>query len=437
MDNEAALFRRITGRLLPFLFLLYIVAYIDRINVGFAKLQLRETFGVDEGTFSAIYGLGAGIFFLGYFLFELPSNLILARVGARVWIARILIMWGLVSAGMMAVRTPAQFYAMRFLLGAAEAGFFPGIIYYLTCWYPSALRARTVACFATASALAGVVGSPLSGALMQLDGCLSLRGWQWLFLLEGLPALALGGAVLAYLPRGPENADWLSPEEKAWLAERLRRDAAATGRSERHRLADALTSGRVWLLALIYFLLNVGGYGFELWIPSILKDLSRAGFGLLGLLNALPYLAAAAAMVLAGRSSDRSGERRGHVAAAALVGATGFWLSAAAGQPVLAMAALVLAFAGLKATMGPFWALGTAFLSGTAAAGGIAIINAVGNLGGFVGPQVVGWLVRETGTPRLALAVLGGVLAAMGLLALAVRVPPHECASPAKGTCLK
>jgi ACS family tartrate transporter-like MFS transporter len=381
-----------------------------------------------------MYGLGAGIFFLGYFLFELPSNLILARVGARIWIARIMLVWGFVSAGMMFVRTPAQFYAMRFLLGVAEAGFFPGIIFYLTRWYPSAQRARAVAFFATASALAGVVGSPLSGALMQLDGWLGLRGWQWLFALEGLPAVALGIAVLAYLPGGPAAARWLTPDEKAWLAERLRRDEAESGRLERHRLVHALASGRLWLLALLYFLLNVGGYGFEMWIPSILKDLSQAGFGLLGLLNALPYLAAAVAMVLAGRSSDRFGERRWHVAGAALAGAAGFWLSAAAGQPALAMAALVLAFAGLKATMGPFWALGTAFLSGTAAAGGIAIINSVGNLGGFVGPQLVGWLVRETGNPRLALAVLGVVLAAMGLLALAVRAPHHDSSHPAKGT---
>ena len=392
MINEAALFRRITWRLIPFLFLLYIVAYIDRINVGFAKLQLRAAFGVDEGAFSAMYGFGAGIFFLGYFLFEVPSNLILERVGARVWIARIMVVWGFVSAGMMFVRTPAQFYAMRFLLGLAEAGFFPGILFYLTCWYPSALRARTVAFFATASALAGVVGSPLSGALMKLDGWLGLGGWQWLFVLEGLPAVALGAVTLAYLPRDPASAPWLAQDEKAWLAERLRQDAVATGRHERHRLVQALSSGRLWLLCLLYFLLNVGGYGFEMWIPSILKDLSQAGFGLLGLLNAVPYLAAAVAMVLAGRSSDRTGERRGHVAGAALAGAAGFWISASAGQPVLAMAALVLAFAGLKATMGPFWALGTAFLSGTAAAGGIALINSVGNLGGFVGPQVVGWL---------------------------------------------
>ena len=426
MINEAALFRRITWRLIPFLFLLYIVAYIDRINVGFAKLQLSATFGVDEGTFSAMYGFGAGIFFLGYFLFEVPSNLILERVGARVWIARIMVVWGFVSAGMMFVRTPAQFYAMRFLLGLAEAGFFPGILFYLTCWFPSALRARTVAFFATASALAGVVGSPLSGVLMKLDGCLGLGGWQWLFALEGLPAVALGVAVLAYLPRDPASARWLDHDEKAWLAERLRQDAVATGRHEHHRLVDALASGRLWLLCLIYFLLNVGGYGFEMWIPSILKDFSQTGFGLLGLLNAVPYFAAAVAMVLVGRSSDHRGERRKHVAGAALAGAAGFWISATVGQPVLAMAALVLAFAGLKSTMGPFWALGTAFLSGTAAAGGIALINSVGNLGGFVGPQVVGWLVRETGNPRLALGVLGGVLALMGLLALTVRAPHHK-----------
>ena len=422
--DETALYRKITWRLVPFLFLLYIIAYIDRINIGFAKLQLQEAaFGVSEREFSDIYGFAAGIFFLGYFLFEVPSNLILQRVGARIWIARIMVVWGFVSAAMMFVRTPTQFYAMRFLLGLAEAGFFPGIIFYLTAWFPSAQRARTVALFATGSALAGVVGSPLSGALMKMDGLLGLGGWQWLFVLEGIPAVLLGFVVLGYLPRGPEEARWISAGERDWLAQRIRQDEQATGRHERHQLIHALRSGRVWLLAAIYFLLNVGGYGYELWIPSILKDLSKAGYAGLGLLNAVPYFVAAVAMVWIGRRSDRTGDRRGHVAAAALAGAVGFWLSASTGHPLLAMAALVMAFAGLKATMGPFWAMGTAFLSGTAAAGGIALINAIGNLGGFVGPQLVGRLVATTGNPRLALGVLGGVLAAMALLALLVRAP--------------
>lgn len=427
MVDEAKLFRKITWRLVPFLFLLYIVAYIDRINVGFAKLQLQQTaFGVSAAEFDRVYGFAAGIFFLGYFLFELPSNLILQRVGARLWIARIMVVWGFVSAAMMFVRTPTQFYVMRFLLGLAEAGFFPGIIFYLTAWYPSAQRARTVALFATGSALAGVVGSPLSGALMRMDGILGLGGWQWLFVLEGIPAVLLGLVVLAYLPRGPAEARWLSADEKDWLIRRVRDDEQTTGRHERHQLVHALASGRLWLLALIYFLLNVGGYGYELWIPSILKDLSKAGFGWLGLLNAVPYFVAALAMVWVGRRSDRTGDRSGHVAAAAFVGAVGFWLSASTSNPLLAMAALVVAFAGLKSTMGPFWAMGTAFLSGTAAAGGIALINSVGNLGGFVGPQLVGRLVASTGNPRLALGVLGGVLAAMALLALLVRAPRSD-----------
>ena len=259
--GEGALLNKITWRLMPLLFLCYIVAYVDRINVGFAKLQLREALGVEVEVWSSVYGLGAGLFFLGYFLFEVPSNLILQRVGARLWIARIMVIWGIVSVAMMFMGSRTMFYVMRFLLGAAEAGFFPGVILYLTYWYPARERARAVALFATGGVIAGIVGSPLSGTILGLDGAGGLGGWQWLFLLEGLPAVLLGFIVLAWLPNRPEEARWLTDAEKGWLANRFKEEAVKPQMRIRHRLAEAFTSPRVWLLCLLYFLLNVGGYG--------------------------------------------------------------------------------------------------------------------------------------------------------------------------------
>ncbi len=420
-DQQRQVLSKVTWRLIPLLFLCYVVAYVDRINVGFAKLQLREVLGVEESAFGSVYGFGAGLFFIGYFLFELPSNLVLQRVGARMWIARIMIVWGIVSAAMMFIKSVTVFYVMRFALGAAEAGFFPGVILYLTYWYPAQERARTVALFATAAVIAGIVGSPLSGLILQLNGAGGLAGWQWLFLLEGIPAVLMGIVVLLVLPDRPHKASWLSAEEKAWV--QLRLDEAA-GRSKvqvHHRLADALTSGRVWLLALLYFLLNVGGYGYEMWLPSIIRGFAERSYAVIGLINAVPYLVAAVAMLLASRHSDKTGERRWHVAIGAMGSALGFGLAGTLKDPLLAIAALTLALVGLKCAVGPFWAMGTAFLSGTAAAGGIALINSVGNLGGFVGPMLVGVIRDRTGSNVAALWILGCSLLLMGLLALAVR----------------
>ncbi len=412
---------KITWRLLPLLFLCYIIAYIDRINVGFAKLQLQQALGVDPAVFGRVYGLGAGLFFIGYFLFEVPSNLILHRVGARLWIARIMVVWGLISMAMMFIQSTTMFYWMRFLLGAAEAGFFPGVILYLTYWFPARDRARAVALFATGGVIAGIIGSPLSGAILGMDGLGGLAGWQWLFLIEGLPAVLLGVVVLVVLPNGPREARWLTETERAWIATRLAEESASSEQRPRHRLADAFTSGRVWLLCLLYFLLNVGGYGYELWLPTIVKEFSGTGNTTVGFLNAIPYVAAALAMFWVGRYSDRTGRRRWPLALAAMTSAVGFALSGWLHNPYLAMAALVLAFVGLKSTLGPFWALGTAFLSGTAAAGGIALINSVGNLGGFAGPYLVGVIKDQTGSNLAALLMLGGALLAMGLLALTIR----------------
>jgi ACS family tartrate transporter-like MFS transporter len=420
-SQERETVSKVTRRLIPILFLCYIIAYIDRINVGFAGLQLQKAFGVDASRYYAIYGWGAGLFFIGYFLFEVPSNLALHKIGARLWIARIMVVWGVVASAMMFVRTPTAFYVMRFLLGAAEAGFFPGIILYLTYWYRTQDRARTVALFATAGTLAGVVNSPISGALLQLDGTLGLAGWQWLFLLEGIPAVVVGVVVLFVLPDKPEHARWLTPKQKEWIRTELEQEHVRLGPQQRHRLRDVFTSGRIWMLCLLYLLFNIAGYGFEMWLPQIIKGFSGLSDVQIGFLNAIPYLAATVAMVLAGRHSDRTGERRWHVAAGAFAAAVGFSASAMAGNLVLALAALALALSGLKTMMGPFWAFSTAALSGTAAAGGIAWINSVGNLGGFVGPTIVGQVRMATGSYSGALFILSGALVLLGLLALTLR----------------
>ncbi len=408
---------KVTRRLVPFMFVLYVVAYLDRINVGFAALQMRRDLGFSE----AVYGLGAGIFFVGYFLFEVPSNLILQRVGARRWIARIMVTWGAVSAATMLVRRAETFYLVRFLLGVSEAGFFPGMILYLTYWFPPDERGRAVARFMTATAVAGVLGGPLSGGLLALDGAAGLRGWQWLFLAEGVPAVCLGFIVLVVLPDGPADARWLEPAERRWLIEHVRAEPqphhAAT-------LRTALVHPRVWLLAALYFALVNSFYGVSLWLPQIVQGFSGLGDTWVGVVSALPYLAAAVAMVLVGAHSDRTGERRWHVAVPALVGAAGLAAAAMLHAPLAAFAALVVAAVGIWSTLGPFWALPTAMLHGTGAAAGIALVNSIGNLGGFVGPYLIGLVKEETGSFAGGLWTLAGGLVVAALLALALRDPP-------------
>ncbi|MCW1921091.1 MFS transporter [Luteolibacter arcticus] len=421
--NEAeqrAVLSKITWRLIPLLFVCYIVAYIDRINVGFAKSHLEPVIGVDPKIFGEVFGTGAGLFFIGYFLFEVPSNLVLQKVGARLWIARIMIVWGIVSMGFMFLNGKTMFYVMRFLLGAAEAGFFPGVILYLTFWYPAKERAKTVALFALGGVAAGVIGSPISGALLGMDGVLGMPGWKWLFFIEALPAILLGIVVLMVLPNGPADARWLTPREKSWLQDKIAGEASA-GPGVKYRLADAFTDPRVWLLCGLYFLVNVAGYGYEFWLPTIVRGLSGQSDFVVGLINMVPYLVAGTAMILAGRHSDRTGERRYHVAVAAAIAAGGAVQAAFAQSPWLAMVGLVVLLAGQKATLGPFWALGTAALSGTAAAGGIALINSVGNLGGYFGPKIVGIIKDSTGSDTIALLFLGGALLLLGGLALLLK----------------
>ena len=403
-------------RLIPFLFLFYIFAYLDRINVGFASLQMNAALGFSAAT----YGLGFGIFFLSYVALEIPSNMILARVGARLWIARIMITWGLVSIATMFVRSAAAFYALRFLLGAAEAGFFPGIIFYLTRWIPQRERARTVAAFMTATLAAGVVGGPVSGALLGLSGAAGLAGWQWLFLLEGLPSVLLGLVVLAVLTDRPEDARWLSNAERAALIAQLQVDrtaATAHGRSAR----TVLTSPLVWLLAAAhFFLIPLALYAFSSWLPQIIQGVYAGTSFRIGVLSAIPYAAGAVAMVVVGRHSDRAGERRWHVAVCAAISAAGFLGTAFAHGLVSTMLSLTIAMAGLASIFGPFWTLSTAVVNGAGAAAGIALINSVGNVGGFVGPSVVGYIKDWTNSFTMGLVFVAAIMAAGGALVLAV-----------------
>jgi ACS family tartrate transporter-like MFS transporter len=372
-----------------------------------------------------LYGLGAGIFFLGYVSFEIPSNLILARIGARTWIARIMISWGLIASAMMFIQGPVSLVGLRFLLGVAEAGFFPGMIYYLTLWYPEAERARAVARFMLAIPLSGVVGGPVSGALLGLHGALGLSGWQWLFLLEGVPAVLLGLVVYRVLPDGPEEASWLTLPEREALIRRLRDERDQ--REQRHGIGvrEALRHATVWQLAALLLLANAFGvYVLGLWLPQIVRDVSGLGpFGV-GVLSAIPNLVAAAAMVLVGAHSDRTGERLGHIAAAAAAGAAGLAAAAYLHSTAPVIVALSLAAAGLLSTHGPIWPLPATFLTGSAAAGGIAVMTTLANLGGFLGPYAVGVLKERSGGFQQGLLLLALISLAGAALALWLRRSP-------------
>lgn len=412
---EEAVVRRLTWRLVPFLFLLYIVAYLDRTNVGFAALQMQQQFRFTD----TVYGLGAGMFFAGYFCFQVPSNLMLERVGARRWIATLMVIWGVISSAMVLVSGARSFYGLRFLLGAAEAGFFPGIIFYFKNWLPARARARTVARFMTAAPLSGVVGGPISGALLDLHMKLGLRGWQWMFVIEGIPAVLLGFVALGYLVDSPERAPWLSVAEREWLLETLRAEGkevvAGAG------TFSAMKMGRVWLLALVYFGLNTVSYGVSLWLPKMIQSLSGVGNFMVGVISTIPYVAAAIAMVAVGLHSDRTGERRWHTALPAFAGAIA--LTAAAFSTSVAPSILLISVAvmGVYSVMGPFWSMPTTFLSGTAAAAGIAFINSIGNLGGFAGPYVIGLVRTSTGQFTGGLLLVSGALAVSGVVVLCLR----------------
>lgn len=410
---ENSIYAKVTLRLLPFLFICYVAAYLDRVNVGFAKLNMLNDLHFSE----TVYGLGAGIFFIGYFLFEVPSNIIMHKVGARVWIARIMVTWSVLSAATMFVTSPTMFYVIRFLLGVAEAGFFPGIVLYLTYWFPASRRGRMNALFMIGIPIAGVVGGPLSGWIMNhFAGVNGWYGWQWLFLLEAIPSLILGVVTFFYLPNSIRASTWLGEDEKKLLEENIAKDGSAT---KSHSVAGVFTNPKVWLMAAIYFCCMMGLYGISFYLPTLVKASGVKDALDVGLLTAIPYTCGVIATLLVARSADRMRERRWHFAIASALGGLGLFLSTVYGDNVvLALMALSLGTAGMLSTMPVFWTYPSAILSGAAAAAGIGLINSVGNLAGFVSPSIVGWLKDVTGSTNAGMYFVAGALIIGAVLAL-------------------
>jgi ACS family tartrate transporter-like MFS transporter len=392
-ELEQRVLRKISLRIVPFIMLLYFIAFLDRVNIGFAALTMND----DLGFSPTVFGFGAGIFFLGYFLFEVPSNLILHKVGARIWIARVMITWGLVSGAMAFVQGTTSFYTLRFLLGVAEAGFFPGIILYLSYWFPARKRAQVTAIFMAAAPISTALGSPISAALLEMHGLMGFAGWQWMFVLEAVPAVVLGVVVLFWLTDKPQKAKWLSEEERNWLVTTLAAEQAQRQSAAHHSAWKGLFDKRVLALALVYFGTSAGLYTLGIWSPLIIKTMGLSPMAI-GLLNAIPAVIAVAAMVLWARHSDKSGERPWHVIAACLLAAVGLVFAGSAATIVGVIVALTLVNCGISASKPPLWSMPTLFLSGSAAAAGIATINSIGNLGGFVGPFMIGVIKQHTGS---------------------------------------
>jgi MFS transporter, ACS family, tartrate transporter len=408
---ESRTIAKVTARLVPFLIICFFVAYLDRVNVSFAALTMNKDLGLSASAF----GFGAGIFFLTYFLFEVPSNLLLERVGARKWIARIMFTWGVLSGGMAFVVGERSFYLMRLLLGVAEAGFFPGVIFFLTLWFPAVYRARIVGYFMAAIPLSTVIGAPISGLLLGLDGFMALKGWQWLFFLEAAPALILSVIVFFYLTDRPSEATWLEPEERAWLAGRLEQERKQREMVRRYTVMQALLNPKVLALSLVYFGAVATNYGLSFFLPQIVKAFGVSNFQA-GLVSALPYVVGLVSIVLWGRRSDRKLERRFHLAFPLFVASAGIAISTALNDPTMKMVALSVAGFGIFGCLPVFWTFPAAFLSGAAAAGGIALINSIGNLAGFVGPFAMGRIKDVTGS------YTGGLLSlsAVGFIAMIV-----------------
>ena len=409
---------KVSSRLIPFLILCYFVAYLDRVNVGFAALTMNKDLGLSASAF----GFGAGIFFLAYFLFEVPSNLFLERVGARKWIARIMFSWGVISGGTAFIGGETSFYVVRVLLGIAEAGFFPGIIFYLTLWFPAVYRARIIGYFMAAIPLSTVIGAPVSGLLLGLDGFLGMKGWQWLFILEATPALILSVVVFFYLTDRPAAATWLEPDERAWLVARLQQEHTKRETVRRYSVTQALLNPKVLALSLVYFGAVATNYGLSFFLPQIVKAFGVTNVQA-GLVTALPYVVGVISIVWWGRHSDRTLERRFHLAFPLFVASTGIAASTALDDPTMKMVALSIAGFGIFGCLPVFWTFPTAFLSGAAAAGGIALINSIGNLAGFAGPYAMGRIRDVTGS------YTGGLLslAAVGYMAMIiVLVLPHD-----------
>lgn len=400
---------------MPFLFLLYIVAYLDRINVSFAVLQMSGQLGLSD----RVYGRAAGMFFAGYFFFQLPSNLVMEKFGVRRWISGLMVTWGVISCLMIFIRGPFSFYGMRFLLGAAEAGFFPGMILYMKRWFPANARARAVAWFMMANPIAGIVGSPVSGALLGLSGK-GLSGWQWMFLMEGMPAILLGTTVYWALSDSPKEASWLKGEERSWLLERLAREQRAESAVAKGSFWEVLIAPRIWLLSLVYFGVATTMYGVTLWLPSMIRSLSGLSYFITGMVSALPFVATAVAMVLVGMRSDRTGERRWHTAIPAFVGAGALVAAGYGSSTVVVVACIGLGLVCAESMVGPFWAMATSRMAGLSAAAGIAVINSLANLGGYYGPDIIGFFRKLNGGFRGGLLAIGATLALSGVIALIV-----------------
>jgi len=412
---ESAVISRLMWRLMPFLLLLYIVAYLDRINMGFAVLQMRGQLGLSE----RVIGRAGGMFFAGYFFFQLPSNLVLEKFGVRRWIAGLMVTWGLISCLTMFVRGPVSFYSIRFLLGAAEAGFFPGMILYLKRWFPAKARARAVAWFMLANPIAGIVGSPISGTLLGLRGA-GLAGWQWMFLMEGVPAIFFGATVLWVLSDRPQDATWLKGEERGWLLEKLAAEQQAESSLKQGGFWQVLIAPRIWMLSVVYFGVSTAMYGITLWLPSLIQSMSRLGDFETSLVAVLPFLVTTLAMVLVGTSSDRAGERRWHTAIPAFCAALALVAAAYGKAPALAIAGVGVGMAGAEAMAAPFWAMATSRIAGLPAAAGIAMINSLANLGGYFGPDIIGMFRTANGGFRGGLLAIAATLAVSGVVALIV-----------------
>ncbi|MGK5736803.1 MFS transporter [Acinetobacter junii] len=413
MEIEKRTLKKITWRIVPFIMILYLIAYIDRVNIGFAALTMKE----DLGFTASVLGFGAGIFFLGYFLFEVPSNVILHKVGARIWIARVMLTWGLIAGGMAFVDSTTSFYVMRFLLGVAEAGFFPGIILYLSYWFPARHRAGVIAMFMAAAPIAVAIGSPISAALLQMDGIWGFAGWQWMFVIEAIPAVILGIVVFFYMTDRPEKAKWLKEDERNWLVKTMQDEDVGKNSNQHHSILRGLLNPRVLALALVYFGTSAGLYTLSIWAPQIIKDLGVSSMTV-GLVNAIPPIISVVAMVLWSRHSDRTGERTWHVAIACMLAAVGLVIAAGTHNMVGLIAALTIINVGISCSKPPLWSMPTLFLSGTAAATGIATINSIGNLGGFAGPVMIGWIKDQTGSYAGGLYFVAGLLVLSTVLTL-------------------
>ena len=412
--RERRIINKVTWRLIPFLVLAYLLCYIDRTNLGFAALTMNKELGFT----ATIFGWGAGIFFIGYFFFEVPSNLALEKFGARVWIARIMITWGIISAAMALVAGNMSFLITRFLLGAAEAGFFPGIVFYLTYWFPERHRAVVLSRFMFAQPIALMVGSALSGWVLKLNGFLGVAGWKWLFVLEGIPSVIMGFITFFYLTDKPVEATWLEADEREWLQNQVDEERAKVEAVRKYSFWESLTHPKVLLLGLVYVGLVMCNYGVSLWLPQMVKALGSFSSSQIGLIVAIPYVAAAIGMLIIGYSSDHTRERKYHQIVAMLMAGLGLLGSAVFSSTNVVLTIFCLSFAaiGFFAALPIFWILPSAFLTGTSAAAGIALINSIGNLGGFLGPFGVGWIKDYTGSYQAGLVCLGlGVLIAAAL----------------------